>query len=96
MLPFSLGCAVFSAVSGVLVSRTGQYRIVMWIAYPVFALGMGLMIMLDANSSTCVLYFYRGSMIVDLWIPISSAVKVIFPLIAAIGLGCLFQVSIWS
>ncbi|KAF4614997.1 hypothetical protein D9613_002702 [Agrocybe pediades] len=71
MLPFSLGCAVLSAVSGVLVSRTGQYRIVMWVAYPIFALGMGLMIMLDDNSST--------------------AVKVIFPLIAAIGLGCLFQ-----
>jgi EmrB/QacA subfamily drug resistance transporter len=71
MLPFSLGCAAFSAVSGIVVTRTGQYRPVMWFAYVIFTTGMGLMIMLSGTSST--------------------AVKVVFPLIAAVGLGCLFQ-----
>ncbi|KAF8798178.1 MFS general substrate transporter [Phlegmacium glaucopus] len=71
MLPFSLGAAVLSAISGIVVSRTGLYRPVMWFGYALFALGMGLMIMLDANSST--------------------AKKVLFPLVAAIGLGTMFQ-----
>ncbi|CAA7271543.1 unnamed protein product [Cyclocybe aegerita] len=71
MLPYSLGCALLSAVSGVLVSRTGKYRPVMWVSFAIFTLGMGLMIMLDGTSTT--------------------AEKVVYPLIAAIGLGCLFQ-----
>ncbi|KAF8163478.1 MFS amino acid permease [Crassisporium funariophilum] len=71
MLPFSLGCAVFSAISGVLVSRTGQYRPVMWVSFAIFTTGMGLMIMLDGTSTT--------------------PEKVLYPLVAAIGLGCLFQ-----
>ncbi|KAF9454660.1 MFS amino acid permease [Macrolepiota fuliginosa MF-IS2] len=71
MLPFSLGCAVTSALSGILVTRTGSYRPVIWLAYAVFTLGMGLMTMLGGTSSL--------------------AIKVVFPLIAALGLGCLFQ-----
>ncbi|KAF8969828.1 major facilitator superfamily domain-containing protein [Flammula alnicola] len=71
MLPFSLGCAATSAISGVIVSRTGQYRSMMWVAYAIFAIGMGTMIMLDSHSTL--------------------AEKVVYPLIAAIGLGCLFQ-----
>ncbi|KAF5381014.1 hypothetical protein D9615_004058 [Tricholomella constricta] len=74
MLPFSLGCSVTSALGGMLVSRTGQYRPTMWVAYAVFAVGLGLMFMLDGTSST--------------------AEKVVFPLIAALGLGCLFQVPL--
>lgn len=73
MLSYSLGCSATSALSGVLVTRTGMYRPVIWVAYAVFAVGMGLMIMLDSHSS--------------------AVVKVIFPLIPAIGLGALFQVS---
>ncbi|KJA27390.1 hypothetical protein HYPSUDRAFT_35275 [Hypholoma sublateritium FD-334 SS-4] len=71
MLPYSLGCAATSAVSGIVVSRTGQYRPVMWVAFAIFATGMGLMTMLDSLSSV--------------------AVKVVYPLVAAIGLGCIFQ-----
>ncbi|KAF9013990.1 major facilitator superfamily domain-containing protein [Cyathus striatus] len=71
MLPYSLGGAGMSAVSGIIVSRTGQYRPVMWVALAVFTVGMGLMTMLDSHSST--------------------AVKEVFPLIAALGLGCFFQ-----
>ena len=54
MLPFSLGCAVMSIVSGIVVSRTGQYRPVMWVSYAIFAAGMGLMIMLGDDSTTYV------------------------------------------
>ncbi|KAJ3574818.1 hypothetical protein NP233_g1504 [Leucocoprinus birnbaumii] len=71
MLPYSLGCSVTSALSGILVTRTGSYRMVIWVSYAVFTLGMGLMIMLTGTSST--------------------AVKEIFPLITALGLGSLFQ-----
>ncbi|KAF9526981.1 MFS amino acid permease [Crepidotus variabilis] len=71
MIPYSFGAALFSALSGVLVSKTGQYRPVMWFGFAFFTLGMGLMIMLDSHSST--------------------AEKVVLPLVAATGLGCLFQ-----
>jgi len=71
MIPFSFGAASFSAISGVIVTRTGEYRLLMWIAFALFTVGYGLMIMLDAYSST--------------------AEKILFPFIGAIGLGCLFQ-----
>jgi hypothetical protein len=54
MIQFSFGAALMSATSGVIVTRTGEYRPVMWIAFAVFAVGYGLMIMLDAYSSTYV------------------------------------------
>lgn len=74
MIPYSLGGAALSAISGVVVSRTGQYRIIMQIAYAFFTLGMGLMTRLDAYSN--------------------RAEKVLFPLIAAVGLGNLFQLPL--
>lgn len=55
MLPFSLGSSALSAVSGILVSRTGQYRLIMQISFAIFALGMGLMIRLTSTSSLYVL-----------------------------------------
>ncbi|KAF8228465.1 MFS general substrate transporter [Tricholoma matsutake] len=51
MLPYSLGASAFSALSGVLVSRTGQYRSLMQVAFAIFTLGMGLMIQLTNTSS---------------------------------------------
>ncbi|KAK7054751.1 hypothetical protein VNI00_003214 [Paramarasmius palmivorus] len=71
MLPFSLGGALISAVSGIIVTRFGEYRIVMWIAWAIFTLGYGLMTMLDSHSNI--------------------AEQVLYPLVAAAGLGCLFQ-----
>ncbi|SJL00547.1 related to multidrug resistance proteins [Armillaria ostoyae] len=72
MLPFSLGSSLTSATMGYVVSRTGEYRPVIWISWAVFTLGYGLMIMLDSYSNT--------------------AEKVLYPLIAAVGLGTMFQV----
>jgi len=71
MLPFSLGASLLSAVTGVIISMTGMYRPVIWFGYILFTTGMGLMILLDADSST--------------------VKRVFFPLVAAIGLGTLFQ-----
>jgi len=74
MLPYSLGCAVTSALSGIIVTRTGSYRLLIWISFAGFTVGMGLMTMLNGTSST--------------------AFKVVFPLITALGLGSLFQVPL--
>ncbi|KAG6369767.1 MFS general substrate transporter [Boletus reticuloceps] len=74
MLTFSLGSALVAVVSGLVLSKTGKYRLIMWVAYAAMTLGMGLMIMLDYTSSI--------------------AEQEIFPLIAAFGIGCLFQVPL--
>ncbi|KAG6370083.1 MFS general substrate transporter [Boletus reticuloceps] len=74
MLTFSLGSALVAVVSGLVLSKTGKYRLIMWVAYAAMTLGMGLMIMLDYTSSL--------------------AEQEIFPLIAAFGIGCLFQVPL--
>ncbi|KAJ3995948.1 MFS general substrate transporter [Lentinula boryana] len=71
MLPFSLGSALTSALSGVVVSRTKEYRLVMWLSWAIFVVGYGLMTMLDSHSNT--------------------AMKELYPFVAAIGIGCLFQ-----
>ncbi|KAG2349700.1 MFS general substrate transporter [Suillus weaverae] len=71
MLPYSLSCALMSAVSGIIVTRTGSYRPTMWFGWVVMTLGWGLMIMLDSTST--------------------DAEKEIYPFIAALGIGCLFQ-----
>lgn len=71
MLPYSLGAALFSAISGIIVTKTGRWRPVMWFAWVVMVLGYGLMIQLDENSNT--------------------AEKVLYLLVAALGIGCLFQ-----
>jgi hypothetical protein len=74
MLPYSLGCSLTSAISGVVVSKTGSYRPMIIGAFAIFTLGMGLMYRLDSFSSI--------------------AEQVVYPLIAALGLGCLFQVPL--
>ena len=55
MLPYSLGSATISAVSGMVVTRTGSYRPTIWFGWAVMTLGFGLMIMLD-NSTTVYVY----------------------------------------
>ncbi|KAI0798031.1 MFS general substrate transporter [Abortiporus biennis] len=52
MLPYSLGAAGFSAISGQIVTRTGRWRPVMWFAWTIIVLGYGLMIQLDDTSNT--------------------------------------------
>ncbi|EJU00412.1 MFS amino acid permease [Dacryopinax primogenitus] len=71
MMTYSLGSALMAIVSGLVVSKSGDYRWVMWVGLTVMTLGMGLMIMLDNYSSV--------------------ARQEIFLLVAAIGVGCIFQ-----
>ncbi|KAF7973419.1 hypothetical protein HWV62_15227 [Athelia sp. TMB] len=71
MLPYSLGGAMTSVISGLLVTRIKKYRGILWFSWGVMTIGYGLMTMLDSHSST--------------------VVKVFWPLIAALGVGCLFQ-----
>ncbi|KAH8836107.1 MFS amino acid permease [Flagelloscypha sp. PMI_526] len=71
MIAYSLGCSLTSALTGILTSKTGDYKIIIIVSYGVFTLGMGLMIMLNEKT------------------PI--ALQEVFPLIAALGLGALFQ-----
>ena len=54
MLPFSLGAALFSAISGLIIAKTGSWRPVMWISWAIMVLGFGLMIQLDETSNTYV------------------------------------------
>jgi hypothetical protein len=54
MIPFSLGGALVSICAGIIVSRVGRYRPIIWFAWATMILGYGLMTMLDNNSSKCV------------------------------------------
>ncbi|RDX43364.1 MFS amino acid permease [Lentinus brumalis] len=71
MLPFSLVGAAMSIVVGQIISRTGSWRPVMWVAWAIMTLGYGLMITLDDTSN--------------------NAERVLYPFVAAVGMGCLFQ-----
>ncbi|OAX38645.1 MFS general substrate transporter [Rhizopogon vinicolor AM-OR11-026] len=51
MLPYSLGCSVTSAITGIIVTRTGSYRPIMWFGWTVMTLGWGIMTMLDNTTN---------------------------------------------
>ncbi|KAI9508296.1 MFS amino acid permease [Russula earlei] len=74
MIPFSLGASVTAMLSGVIVTRSGAYRAIIWGSWATMVLGWGLMTTLDDHSDT--------------------AKKVLYPLVTALGVGCLFQVPL--
>jgi membrane-bound ClpP family serine protease len=51
MLPFSLGAALFSAIGGITITKTGSWRPVMWLAFATMTLGFGLMTQLSSTST---------------------------------------------
>ncbi|KIJ04526.1 hypothetical protein PAXINDRAFT_141895, partial [Paxillus involutus ATCC 200175] len=51
MLPCSFAGPITSIVSGIALSKSGKYRVIMWTSYAVLTLGMGLMVTLDYTSS---------------------------------------------
>jgi hypothetical protein len=59
MLTFSLATALIAIVSGFVLSKIGRYRPIIWVAYVLVTLGMGLMIMLDYTSSLHVFPIYE-------------------------------------
>lgn len=58
MLPFSLVASVTSVLGGLIVTKTKSYRPVLWVSYAIYTLGMGLMTMLDAKTSTALQEIY--------------------------------------
>ncbi|KLO19543.1 MFS general substrate transporter [Schizopora paradoxa] len=50
-MPLSVGSSITAIISGIIVSKTGKYRPVMWVAWTLMTLGFGLMIMMEENSS---------------------------------------------
>lgn len=51
VIPLSLGSSLMAIVTGLIVVKTGDYRVVMWAGLAVMTLGFGLMIQLDYNTS---------------------------------------------
>ncbi|KAF8843669.1 MFS general substrate transporter [Paxillus ammoniavirescens] len=51
MLPCSFAGPITSVISGIALSKSGKYRMIIWTSYVVLTLGMGLMITLDYTSS---------------------------------------------
>ena len=89
MLPFSLGASLFAAISGLIVTKTGKYRPVIWVSLIATIVGFGLMSTLDSRSNTFVI---ARTPVTQLRFTFSRAKKVLYPLVAAAGLGGLLQV----
>jgi hypothetical protein len=54
LIPYSLGGALMSVVSGIVLSRVGRYRLMICFSWAIATVGYGLMTMLNNNSSKCV------------------------------------------
>ena len=96
MLPYSLGSAFVSAASGQIVTKTGRWRPVMWFSWVVITRGYGLMIQLDdtANEYVAAPPVSPVDLTANNRLNILSAKKVLYLLVAALGIGCLFQVRL--
>lgn len=51
MIPFSFGGALFSTAAGLITSKTGRWRPVVWFAWCMMLVGYGIMTMLSDTSS---------------------------------------------
>ena len=92
MLPFSLGASLFAAISGLIVTKTGKYRPVIWVSLIATIVGFGLMSTLDSRSNTFVIARTPQVRPYSTEMCFSRAKKVLYPLVAAAGLGGLLQV----
>ncbi|KAH8921227.1 MFS general substrate transporter [Atractiella rhizophila] len=50
-IPLSVGAALISIVSGLIITKTGDYRFVSWVSWAIQVLGYGLMYLLDESSN---------------------------------------------
>ncbi|KZT25859.1 MFS general substrate transporter [Neolentinus lepideus HHB14362 ss-1] len=73
-MAYSFVSAMLASIAGLLVARTGKYRMILWCSWAVMTLGYGLMIRLNEKTSI--------------------ALQEIYILIAALGVGPLFQVPL--
>ncbi|KAI1264479.1 major facilitator superfamily domain-containing protein, partial [Xylariaceae sp. FL1019] len=58
-LPTALGILVAAAVAGVILSKTGAYKPLHWVAFALGSLGFGLFTLLDTNTQTVAWVFYQ-------------------------------------
>lgn len=86
VIPFSLGSAFVSIVSGFILAKTGKYRVIITGALCFLVLGFSLMATLDSTSNRSV--STPSECRAD---PPSSAQQELYLIVAAIGVGPLFQ-----
>ena len=90
MLPFSLAGSISSAIGGIIVSKTKDYRITLWVSWAIYCLGLGLMIMLDSYSNL----YVQHSPVFDGYRMFYRAEKLLYTLVASIGYGPMFTVPL--
>ncbi|KAI0893529.1 MFS general substrate transporter [Annulohypoxylon nitens] len=76
-LPTALGILVFAAVAGVVLSKTGAYKVLHWVAFALSSLGFGLFTLLDINTPTVAWVFYQLIAAAGSGIPISTLLPAI-------------------
>jgi hypothetical protein len=63
MIPYSFASSITSIIGGLLIAKTGRYRVIIWVAWAIMVLGYGLLTMLSERSSV---YVYRHTGLVSL------------------------------
>lgn len=76
-LPTALGILISAAVAGVMLSKTGAYKMLHWIAFALSSLGFGLFTLLDAGTPTVAWVFYQLIAAAGFGIPISTLLPAI-------------------
>lgn len=76
-LPTALGILVSAAVAGVVLSKTGAYKMLHWIAFGISAIGFGLFTLLDTSTATAAWVFYQLIAAAGSGIPISTLLPAI-------------------
>ncbi|KAI0861705.1 MFS general substrate transporter [Xylaria cubensis] len=76
-LPTALGILVAAAIAGVVLSKTGGYKVLHWIAFALSSLGFGLFTLLDTSTPTVAWVFYQLFAAAGSGIPISTLLPAI-------------------
>jgi hypothetical protein len=59
MIPYSFASSITSVIGGLLIAKTGRYRVIIWVAWAIMVLGYGLLTMLNERSSVYVYCYMR-------------------------------------
>lgn len=76
-LPTALGILVFAAGAGVILSKTGAYKVLHWVAFVLSSFGFGLFTLLDTSTPTVAWVFYQLLAAAGSGIPISTLLPAI-------------------
>jgi hypothetical protein len=81
LLPLSVMTAITATASGFIITKTGDYRWILWICWTILTLGTYLSFPSNAGMG----------LLIDLTYPYNVAKSVVFLLITGVGIGGLFQ-----